>query len=217
MNRIRSAKKHTIDGVLFLRGVYKKDRKKIEDFFADRLLGDERSEMKRYDRIPLTFTSLDKHPKGTNLACWSCCRHFKGRPWFEPQSIDPISKGNIGQVIPRENLNETGGNRDYCIAIKGNFCSANCVRRHINVNTRDMSDRLNKIAMLKFVYEIFTGREIPDIQPSPPHTDMQQYGGTLTPNEYQRKIDELDSNYIKELTENNFANICKEFASRLLD
>ena len=217
MNRIRSAKKHTIDGVLFLKGVYKKDRKKIEDFFADRLLGEERVEVKRYDRIPLTFTGLDKHPKTSNLACWSCCRHFKGRPWFEPQSIDPVSKGNIGQVIPREHLVKTQPHKEYCIAIKGNFCGANCVRRYINTYTRDMSDRLNKIAMLKFVYEIFTGRSISDIQPSPPHTDMQQYGGHLTPQEYQKQIDELDTSYQKDLIDSSFANICREFASRLMD
>ena len=217
MNRIRSAKKHTIDGVLFLKGVYKKDRKKIEDFFATRLLGEEHTDIKRYDRIPLTFTSLDKHPKTSNLACWACCRYFKGRPWFEPQSIDITSKGNIGQIIPRENLVETQVARNYCIAIKGNFCSANCVRRHINTHTRDMSDRLNKIAMLKFVYEIFVGRSIADIQPSPPHTDMQQYGGHLTNNEYQKKIDESDATYQKDLSENSFANICSEFASRMMD
>jgi hypothetical protein len=40
MNKIKSAKKQSIDGVLFLPGVYKRDCKKIDDIFADRLLND---------------------------------------------------------------------------------------------------------------------------------------------------------------------------------
>jgi hypothetical protein len=215
MNRIRNAKKLTVDGVLFLSGVYKKDCRKIEDFFTDRLLGSERSDAKQYDRIPLTFTGLENHPKNTNLACWNCCRTFKGRPWFEPQSIDPVSKGSIGSIIPFDLLNKNGTTREYCISIKGNFCGPNCVRRHINTYTRDMSERLNKIAMLKFVYEIFMGQTIADIQPALPHTDMVQYGGNLTVQEYQKKMDELDVNYQKEINDNSFANTCREYATRL--
>lgn len=217
MNRIRNAKKLTVDGVLFLAGVYKKDCKKIEDFFTDRLLGDGRVETKQYDRIPVTFTTLDLHPKNTNLTCWNCCRTFKDRPWFEPQSIDPVSKGTVGSIIPAESLNKSKATRGYCISIKGNFCSPNCVRRYINVYTRDMSERLNKIAMLKFVYEIFMGQRISDIQPAPPHTDMVQYGGHLTSQEYQKKLDELDINYQKELSDSSFASICKEYATRLFE
>ena len=54
--RITNAKKNTIDGILFLQGVYKKDCKKIEDFFTDKLLGDE---TKNYNKIPVNFNGLD--------------------------------------------------------------------------------------------------------------------------------------------------------------
>lgn len=62
--------------------------------------------------------------------------------------------------------------------------------------------------MLKYVYELFIGKTIPDIQPSPDPTIMVQYGGYLTELEYQQKINKLDIAYIHELDDNNFASIC---------
>mgnify|MGYP003552540816 FL=1 len=65
--------------------------------------------------------------------------------------------------------------------------------------------------MLKYIYEIFTGKKIPDIQPSPPPTEMIQYGGYITSQDYQQKIEQLDGSYQKELDDNNFASICNMF------
>lgn len=194
--RIKNAKKNAIDGVLFLQGVFKRDCKKIEDFLTDKLLGEGHHAV--YDHIPIYFTGLDTHPKTTNLLCWNCCRSFKTRPWFEPQSIDPHKQS--GKI---------------CISIKGNFCSPNCVRRHINTYTLDLYDRLNKISMLKIVYEIFNGRPILDIQPAPPHTDMIQFGGSLNLSEYQKKIDEIDIEYENEVNDSSFANICKNYMENI--
>jgi hypothetical protein len=92
MDRIKSAKKQTIDGVLFLKGVYKNNCDRIEDFFHERLLHDADPKAKIFDKIPMVFTDLESWPKTTNLLCWTCRRAVKGRPWFEPQSIDPINK-----------------------------------------------------------------------------------------------------------------------------
>jgi hypothetical protein len=66
MNRIKNAKRQTVDGILFLQGVFKTDCDKIEDFFHERLLNGT-AESKYYDKIPLTFTSLDTWLKETNL------------------------------------------------------------------------------------------------------------------------------------------------------
>jgi hypothetical protein len=213
MNRIKSAKKHTIDGILFLQGVYKKDCKKIEDIFTDRLLNDGSPSVKIYDRIPNIFTTLDKHPKTTNLSCWNCTRTFKGRPWFEPQSIDRLNKGSVGQIVKSEELVKTEVKTEYTIVCKGNFCSPSCVRRHINTYTRDMSERFNKIAMLKFVYEIFMGRKTSDINPAPSHTEQVQYGGTMTAAEYQKKIEDLD---LVNNSDDSFGAACREFSLGLL-
>lgn len=198
MNKIRIAKRATIDGVLFLPGVYKKDCKKIEDFFTDRLLCSDVVEQTKYNKLPIQFTTLDNHPKNTNLLCWSCNRSFKGPPWFEPQSISPMGKA-------------------FCISIKGNFCGPHCVRRYIQTYTKDLSERLNKISMLQYVYELFTGKKNTDIQPAPPHTDMVQYGGDLTIQEYQKIIEQLNISYMKELESSSFSNLDKEILMKLLE
>jgi len=67
---------------------------------------------------------------------------------------------------------------------------------HINLYSKDISEKLNKIMMLKVVYEIFNnGKTISDIKISPAHTEMIQYGGTYTEQEYQKKIEQLDHSY----------------------
>ena len=65
MNKIKIAKKQTLDGILFLQGVFKKDCKRVEDFFHERLLHDGSTENKMYDKIPLVFTGIDAWIKNT--------------------------------------------------------------------------------------------------------------------------------------------------------
>ncbi len=217
MNRIKSAKKQTVDGVLFLPGVYKTDCDRIEDFFHERLLHGSDADAKIFDKIPMIFTDLDSWPKSTNLLCWNCRRSVKGRPWFEPQSIDPLHRGNPGEFIPANKLDKSGAKTAaYCINVKGCFCSPNCVMRHILTFAKDLADRLNKISMLLFVYELFVGRKVADIQPSPLITEMVQYGGPYSEQEYQKKIDDANSALAKQ--ENlTFVNNCKNFFSRLME
>lgn len=211
MNRIKNVKKQTIDGVLFLQGVFKNDCEKLEDFFHNRLLST--SEPKFYDKIPLVFCSLDTWPTKTNLLCWNCNRVPKSRPWFEPQSIDPLNKGTIGNIIPPDKLIRTNKVSDYCINVKGIFCSCNCVVRYTYNNAKNLPDRLNKLSMLLVVHEIFTGRKVIEIEPAPLATEMIQYGGTLTELEYQKKIDSLN---VVKTTEDNFVNNCKAYFNSLM-
>lgn len=198
------------DGVLFLQGVFKKDCKRMEDMFREKIIVENTNdrETKLYDKIPVIFTSLNDWFKSTNLHCWFCSRTFKNRPWFEPQSIEPVSEISNGAILSNAELKKSVNIKKLSIVVHGIFCTCNCVRSYIELHTRDMSEKLNKIAMLKMVYYIFMGKNIPDIQPSPPPTEMIQYGGSLSPGEYQQKIDNLDSSYIRELEDNNFASLC---------
>lgn len=217
MNRIKNAKKQTIDGILFLQGVFKTDCDRIEDFFHERLLHGTDSDAKIFDKIPMIFTDLESWPLTTNLLCWNCRRSIKGRPWFEPQSIDPINRGKPGEFIPSSNLNRSGRIREsYCINVKGCFCSPNCVMRHIQTFSKDLADRLNKISMLLFVYEIFIGNKVTDIQSAPLITDLAQYGGSMTEQEYQKKIDDANSTSSK-MENITFVKNCKDFFSKLCD
>lgn len=212
MNRIKNAKRQTIDSILFLQGVFKNDCDNIENFFHDRLLGNNHVDIKYYDKIPLTFTTIDLWPKETNLLCWNCNRLPKSRPWFEPQSIDPVSKGEVGVFVSPDKLIKNHKSNEFCINVKGIFCSCNCVMRHILNTAKNLSDRLNKIAMLLFIHEIFTGRKVIDIEPAPHVTEMIQYGGNLSETEYQKKIDELNS--VKH-TNDSFINNCRVYFSKL--
>lgn len=193
MNRIKNAKKQSIDGVLFLQGVFKTDCDRIEGIFYEKIL-DSSHYSKIYEKIPMTFTNLESWPKTTTLLCWNCKRTIKGRPWFEPQSIGPIGSRTTGEFISAKNLRRNFNSSDsYCINVKGYFCSPNCVMRNILIYSRDLSDRLNKISMLLIVYEIFVGVKVYDIQASPLATEMVQYGGNLTEQEYQKKIDDANT------------------------
>ena len=204
----------TCEGILFLQGVFKKDCKRMEDMFRDRLMNENITvEKKVYDHIPTHFTSIQKWPNSTNLLCWHCSRSFKSRPWFEPQSIEPISEGVVGKA--ETNIKVLVNRKTVSISVKGMFCTCNCVRAHIDLYTKDVIDHTNKISMLKFLYEIFSGKSVPDIQPSPPRTEMVTYGGELTEYEYQKKIDSLDMAYVKVLEDNNFSMICHTYLKTL--
>lgn len=167
-----------VDTVLFLAGVFKKDCSKLDL---------QTRKMNEYDSIPIQFTSLDKHPTNTNLLCWNCMRSFKGYPWFEPQSMTYNSKQR----------------KEVQFNCHGNFCSAPCVRRYIDLNTKSLSERTDKIAMLKVEYEILTGKPIDFIPPAPPHTIMVQFGGTVRLDEYIMILAELDSNYRQTVAQNS--------------
>lgn len=257
MEKIRAIKNNTYDGILFLRGVFKTECRRMEDMFQDRLMTENTvtQEVKIYDKLPVKFTTLTQWPKSTNLACWWCHRTHKNRPWFEPQSIEPTNDGPVGDVfqitkkafvgsastgdvfkittgnmpsnknIPTKlknilivgSANESPSYiKSVSISTHGSFCCENCVVAYIIKHTKDISERHNKISMLKYVYEIFNGKSIPDIQPSPSPTDMVQYGGHLTPVEYQQKIDSLDVAYMRELEDNSFTSICTLYASKIM-
>lgn len=218
MERLKYMKHPSTSGILFLQGVFKKDCKRIEDMFEDKLMTKNviNQETKIYDKIPVNFTNVNDWPKSTNLLCWYCSRSFKNRPWFEPQSIEPVSEVSNGKVLDCNEIKKLVNKKQISIGVRGVFCTCNCTRAYIDLHTRDISDKLNKIAMLKYVYEIFMGKSIPDIQPAPPPTEMQQYGGgTLTVLDYQQKIDSLDSSYQRELEDNNFASICNIYMKTL--
>lgn len=205
--------KHPGEGTLFLQGVFKKDCNNIEDVFKSKIMTDTRlsHSIKIYDKIPALFTGMDTWPKTTNLECWRCRRTHKNTPWFEPQSIEPINEVSVGKILSIDELKQQEKIQHkpkISVIPVGSFCSCNCVRAFIDIYTKNIYEKKNKIGMLHIIYEIFTGKTIPDIQPSISPFELIQCGGTLTSLEYQQKIESLDQAYIRELHDNNFMNIC---------
>ena len=163
--------KKTNSTVLFLPGVFKKNCRKVEEIFTDRFL--DAPDYDKYDKIPQQFTTIEAHPTHTNLKCWSCCRNFKTRPWFEPVSLSKNS-----------------------MAIRGNFCGPCCVVLHIKLYTTNVAAQHDKLNMLKYVYEIFTGNRVITIRPALPHTCQLEYGGDMTPEAYLKALEQIETTYM---------------------
>jgi hypothetical protein len=216
MNRIKNAKKQSIGGVLFLQGVFKTDCDRIEDFFHDRLLHGNSKPKKLYDKLPIVFTGLDMWPTHTNLLCCNCTLSIQSRPWFEPQSINPVSTGPVGNYIKCSDINKSVITNKYNINTKGCFCSSNCVMRNILNFSKSMSDRIDKIFMLLFVYEIYTGVKIPSIEPAPQFTELVQFGGDKTESELRKQIDELNNTQLRKENELFISN-CKTYLNTLME
>ena len=217
MNKIKIAKKQSIDGILFLQGVFKSDCGRIEDFFHERLLHGNDKPKKIYDKLPIVFTGINTWPTSTNLLCWSCTLPFHTKPWFEPQSINPVSTGNVGEYIDSDKLDRSGIIKNkYNINVRGCFCSQNCVMRHIITYSKSMSERLDKKFMLLFLCEIMTGVKITNVDPSPPHTDLVQYGGDKTEAEYKKKIEDLNNAHLRRENELFITN-CKTYLNTILE
>lgn len=228
MDRIKNIKASNNTCTLFLQGVFKKDCQKLEDMLRNKIMTENpmnTQDVKQYDKIPVIFTSVASWLKSTTIPCWFCTRNFKSRPWFEPVSIEPYGDSTESNFITTKNKDEASvitqyyacsfrpPKKTFVIGVNGVFCSGNCVRAFINLHTKDITERCNKIEMLKFVYELFTGNKIPDIQPSPPPYEMLKFGGTYTELAYQQKIDGLDPAYVRELEDNNFSSLCSVLAA----
>ncbi len=232
MDKIKQFKQtSTHDGILFLQGVFKKDCQKIEDMLKGKLMSNDplqQQESISFDKIPIIFNNLQEWPTSTNIACWFCTRFFKGRPWFAPQTIEPkfsVQKDNnikdnhikeTKEVVIKSNLKEAP-TKEYVISVQGVFCCANCVMAYILLHTTDLVERLNKIAMLKFIYELFMGRPITHIHPSPSPYNMVQYGGSWTPTVYQQKIDMLDNVNVIQNNDDNFNSICNIYIQAITE
>lgn len=216
MDKIKFLKKEKTEGVLFLQGIHKKDCKKIEDFFQDRLLLNdiEQKNIIIYDKLPSIFTGVKTWPERTNLSCNWCCRVCNSFPWFEPQSIEPLSLGTIG-TISKIDLKNKHNYKSFSIIPKGVFCCTTCVSANIHRDNSIISDRHNKLEMLKFLYEIVTGLSILEILPSPHPSEMEKYGGNLSETDYQKKINDLSNFIVNPTLKDDFYSIYNTYYNNL--
>ena len=189
---ITGSKKMNLDSydqpnILFLRGCFLSDCKSIEDMFDARVMDEAMPEGKlyeskeiEYDTLAKKFTTLEAWASTTNLKCWTCDCNFYTIPIFVPNNIERAKDST-----------KLCGSMD----VIGNFCSWNCASHHINIYFTG-SKRWEKHEFLKVLYKIFTGGVITeDIAPSPPKTNMVQYGGSQTLEEYRAGIYEMSSKY----------------------
>lgn len=172
--------------VLFLKGCFLDDCDTIEDLFDEKLMNAGIPEHiygltnTEYNKIPHKFTSIDDWPKNTNLKCWQCDCSFQSIPIFIPKTI------------------ETNGNMD----VLGNFCSWNCASLYINLHFNS-DQKWENHSMLKILYRVFTEKDIDEIIPAPPKTDMVQYGGKQSLKEYREALLYLNDRYTTAIRHNS--------------
>ena len=186
--------------ILFLRGCFLGDCNSIEDMFDEQLVNQSMTECEIYemsntiyDEIPKTFTTKEEWTKKTNLKCWSCDCNFHNVPVFIPNSLERS-----------ESVDNTYGNMD----VLGNFCSWNCAAQFINLYYTG-TEKWEKHELLKLLYKNFTGSTIDEIVPSPPKTQMKQYGGKKTQKEYRDMLITLNDSYITSIRHNSIDHISK--------
>ena len=124
-------------------------------------------------RNPSVFRSVEEWPSKSGFGCWSCTLEFDGPPRFIPDSF------------------AVEDDEQYNIQVLGNFCTFSCAARYIEDRfSREM--RGNALKNLSFLRKIVTGNANHKVAPSPPHTEMVQFGGALSVEEFREKVRALN-------------------------
>jgi hypothetical protein len=166
---------YTESNILFLRGCFPNNCDNIEDLFDERIIRESNPDSYDsiiYDKIPSVFESLTEWPMKNNLKCWNCDSDFNNIPIFIPSYL--------GRYTPHNNLKKV-------IKTLGNFCKWGCASRYIDDNFR-RDDKWEKHALLKQLYNTFTGRNINDIIMAPKRVRLHIYGGDLTYADYSEMV-----------------------------
>lgn len=172
--------------IIFIPDVFITDCVVIDDIFEQSLLSDanddkknnpdltsvERDVICRYDKIPSTFYSTKQWPASTNLLCWRCHMPFDGKPLFLPTSIEDAMSSNTNHVV---------------MSIEGCFCSYTHILEYI-VDNYPEHEHASKVRMVEYEYAVFEGKRLGRIQNSVSIYEMEQYGGTLTKEQYRSMI-----------------------------
>lgn len=163
--------------ILFLKSITINDIYNIEDIYQQEILNNIKDVNKNeidiiYDKIPKTFTTLQKWKRSTNIKCWFCSLKFKNSPWFIIENTINNSEGDIYEI-------------------KGNFCSVGCLQGYANIYYHSTKD-FDIFQHIKKLYKIFYNKNIREIEPSPDKYYLKIYGGNLDISEYQKKILEVN-------------------------
>lgn len=179
--------------ILFLSRVFPENCLDIELALEDKLtegLSDDNLDIDQviYDRIPNVFTTLDTWLKCTNLLCWNCDASFDTVPLF----------------CPTYKYENTPGKP--LMKPLGNFCTFPCSAKHNDIHAPP-EEKWTRTKLLLELYTIFTGQTISKIPLAPDKTQMIQWGGFLTREQYDDAISLSMSSYQKTLNDNSIASI----------
>ncbi len=172
--------------VLRLTGISLEDYRSSEDLLDERLIEsaearppplekDKPEQGHPYSKIPKVFTEFKNWPKTTNLKCWMSGLNFDTAPVFVGTHITPTEAG-------------------VEIGVLGNFYTFSHAADYIDTpSPPEERSRLREI--LCTVYKLFTGKTIYHIEAAPKKTEMIEYGGTLSREDYLKKVMALDAKH----------------------
>ncbi len=179
--------------ILFLRNVFKRDCIDVGDELEEKVLetineSDINIEANTYGSIPEIFVNVNDWPKKTNILCWYCDSQFETVPIFCPAYEYERTPGiSVMKVI-------------------GNFCSFPCASKH-NKSTTIEPHTWERQELLCRLYKKFYGEDINEIPLPPLKTEMIQWGGFMTRQQYNDSIALSMSKYEKTLKANSITSI----------
>jgi hypothetical protein len=169
-------KEYEIPSILFIKGVFIRDCIPIDELFEQQLMEQLNNDnpVICYEKFPSFFVNNKTWIKTTNIKCWYCDLSFDSKPVFIPKMIE-----------------HSGITNDYNIPTLGCFCSFCCAKSYCDIYYTRICDHIKINDMLKFLYNIFNGKKIKEINSAPNKYEMVQYGGSLDPLEFRKKIVQL--------------------------
>jgi hypothetical protein len=176
MEKLNVINDFSTPNILFIKGVFIQDCIHIDDMFEQQLLDNLSTEntVIKYNQLPSIFTTLKDWVDKTNTVCWNCDLNFDTTPVFIPTIIEPTADGHV-------------------IGVYGCFHSFCCAQSYINTYYNRINDKVQKSAMLKFLYKIFKSAIIKEILQAPDKYKMKRYGGTLDNNEYKDLVTSIEN------------------------
>jgi|SRR6476661_716256 len=194
--------------ILFIKGVFKKNCIS-DDIFEEKIMENIDSDNTQYTetesvpnnyvnyvKLPETFVNINTWPKTTNLLCWYCNQKFNTVPVFIPGVIEPISGKNkntaLSNNMSKSYINDLIANSDtqqFSISVTGVFSSFECAYSYIQTRNFTLNEKTEMINKLKLLYKLFYNKKFKDISYYPSPYEMEQYGGNLTPGQFNKKIE----------------------------
>ncbi len=186
--------KNKCERILFLSRVSPNDCIDVEKALEDKLLENISEEIEihiesTYDTISSNFTDLKSWKLSTNILCWYCDGQFDTIPIFCPEYKYENPPGNIS------------------LKVLGNFCTFSCAAKYNSIYASSGEERWRRDKLLIELYKIFYNEDISRIPLAPRRTDMIQWGGFLTREQYEDTIALSMSSFKKIIQNNSIASI----------
>ncbi len=160
-------------------------------------------------KLPQFFDSLETWPTSTNIKCWYCDLKFDTVPIFVPHAVATDIYKAEEDIY--DHYSESDDDSDYSddsdkkkspkrhrktvaqikeklhkFSVEGCFHSFECASSYIKMTYHDVGTMIDKLCLLKMLYQCFFKRSIQTIPDAMPKNNMIQYGGDMSITAYRK-------------------------------